>query len=158
MMEDPMAAEIVLATRFGASSADPARVAADLARRIGGRVTVVYVATELEALELGAAEAGIDPALERTRIERRINDELRGFTETYFKDVPFSVRIVEGDVADQVSQVARAVDAAYVVVGTRGRGQLARLIVGDTTQSILQRTPCPVVVVPLRHAEHDASR
>jgi nucleotide-binding universal stress UspA family protein len=150
-----MATEIVLATRFGASSADPARVAADLARRIGGRVTVLYVATELEALELGAAEAGVDPAAERERIERRINHELREFIDTYFKDVPFAVRIVEGDVADCVAQVARETGAAYVVVGTRGRGQLARLILGDTTQSILQRTPCPVVVVPLRHTEEE---
>jgi nucleotide-binding universal stress UspA family protein len=152
-----MAAEIVLATRFGASSADPARVAADLARRIDGRVTVLYVATELEALELGAAEAGIDPAAERERIERRINHELRGFIDTYFTEVPFAVRIVEGDVAEQVSLAARDVGAAYIVVGTRGRGQLARLILGDTTQNILQRTPCPVVVVPLRHLEEDGS-
>jgi nucleotide-binding universal stress UspA family protein len=144
-----MMPEIVLATRFGASSAEPARVTAQLARQIGGRITVVYVATELEALELGAAESGVDPLAERDRIERRINHELRAFIDDFVSDLPFQVRIVEGDVAEQVAHVATELCAAYIVVGTRGRGQLARLILGDTTQSILQRTPCPVVVVPL---------
>jgi nucleotide-binding universal stress UspA family protein len=146
-------AEIVLATRFGASSAEPARVAARLAQQINGRITVLYVATELEALELGAAESGVDPLAERERIERRINHELRQFIDSFFTELPFTVRIVEGDVAEQVAKVASETGAAYIVVGTRGRGQLARLILGDTTQSILQRTPCPVVVVPLRDPE-----
>jgi nucleotide-binding universal stress UspA family protein len=143
-------ADIVLATRFGPSSAEPARVASDLAHQLGSRIVVLYVATELQALHVGAAEAGIDPAAERERIDRRIHLELREFLDTYMKDIEFDVRIVEGDVAEQVAAVARDVGASYVVVGTRGRSQLARLILGDTTQSILQRTPCPVIVVPLR--------
>jgi nucleotide-binding universal stress UspA family protein len=147
-----MAADIVLATRFGPSSAEPARVAAGLARQMGSRIIVLYVATELQALTVGAAEAGLDPAAERDRIDRRINNELREFIDAHLRDLPFDVRIVEGDVAEEVAAVAREVDAAYVVVGTRGRGQLARLILGDTTQSILQRTPCPVIVVPLRES------
>lgn len=146
-------ADIVLATRFGPSSAEPARVAARLARQIGARIIVLYVATELQALQVGGAESGLDPATERERIDRRINDELREFIDTHLRDEPFDVRVVEGDVADCVSRVATEVGAAYIVVGTRGRGQLARLILGDTTQSILQRTPCPVIVVPLRVAE-----
>lgn len=145
-------ADIVLATRFGPSSAEPARVAAELARRTDSRIIVLYVATELQALNVGAAEAGLDPSAERDRVDRRINDELREFLDTHMKELPFDVRIAEGDVADTVAAVAREVGASYIVVGTRGRGQLARLILGDTTQEILQRTPCPVIVVPLRDA------
>jgi nucleotide-binding universal stress UspA family protein len=145
-----MAADIVLATRFGPSSAEPARVAAGLARQLGARIIVLYVATELEAVTAGAAEAGFDPAAERDRIDRRINAELREFIDAHMKDLSFDVRIVEGSVPEMVAQVAREVGAGWVVVGTRGRSQLARLILGDTTQSILQRTPCPVIVVPLR--------
>jgi nucleotide-binding universal stress UspA family protein len=148
-----MAADIVLATRFGPSSAEPARVAAELANRLDARIVVLYVATELQALQVGGAEAGIDPAAERERIDRRINDELRTFIDTYLQEQRFEVRVVEGDVAECVARVAGEVGASFIVVGTRGRGQLARLILGDTTQSILQRTPCPVVVVPLRVTE-----
>lgn len=152
-----MVPEIVLATRYGASSSEPARVAASLARQMGGRITVLYVATELEAIELGAAEAGIDPATERERIRQRIDNGLRGFVAEFLADVPVTIRIVEGGVEDQVTRVAADLGASYIVVGTRGRGHVARLILGDTTQSILQRTPCPVVVVPLRPAEDDGA-
>jgi nucleotide-binding universal stress UspA family protein len=144
-----MAADIVLATRFGPSSGEPARVAAELARQLGARIIVLYVATELQALHVGAAEAGLDPAAERKRIDRRINHELRQFIEAHMTGLDFDVRIEPGDVAEQVALVAREAGAAYVVVGTRGRSGLARLILGDTTQDILQRTPCPVIVVPL---------
>jgi nucleotide-binding universal stress UspA family protein len=144
-----VAPEIVLATRFGTSSAEPARVAANLARQVGGHITVLYVATELEAVELGAAEAGIDPSAERARIEARIHAELKTFAAEYLAGLAVGVRVVEGHVAERVTQAAAELNADYIVVGTRGRGQLARLILGDTTHSILQHAPCPVVVVPL---------
>ena len=59
-----MRPEIVLATRFGPSSAEPARVAASLAHAIGAHITVLYVATELQALQVGGAEAAIDDVLQ----------------------------------------------------------------------------------------------
>jgi nucleotide-binding universal stress UspA family protein len=39
-------------------------------------------------------------------------------------------------------------NADFLVVGTKGRGALSRLVLGDTTHDIIKRTPCPVVVVP----------
>lgn len=149
-----MTAEIVLATRFGASSAAPARVAAELAAGLGGRVTVIYVATELEALKLAGGEAGVNPADERDHAVRRIEEELDAFVAEYFPGGTATARVIEaGDVAEHVTRAAADLQARLLVVGTHSRGKLARLILGDTTQSILQRTPCPVVVVPLHEAE-----
>lgn len=152
-----MSGDIVLATRFGTSSNPPAMVAAELARRFGTRITVVYVASELAALEASGGEAGVDPRAEREHILARIHDGLTGFVDRHFTGIEVATRIEEGgDVAEIVTRVAGEVQAHYLIVGTRGRGQLARLILGDTTQTILQRTPCPVVVVPL--AESDEGR
>jgi nucleotide-binding universal stress UspA family protein len=58
------------------------------------------------------------------------------------------VVVTEGEVADVISRVARERSADFLVVGTKGRGALSRLVLGDTTHDILKRTPCPVVVVP----------
>lgn len=152
-----MSRGIVLATRFGPSSAAPAAVAADLAHRFSARVTVVYIAAELEAIGASGGEAGVDPHAERERTLTRINEELHSFIAKHLRDEEVAVQVIEGgDVAEIVTRVARETDARYLVVGTRGRGQLARLILGDTTQSILQRTPCPVVVVPLRDADGES--
>ena len=145
-----MSNDIVLATRFGAESEEPARVAANLARMTGGAVMIVYVATELTALTAAAGETGVQPAEERALQLGKIRDQLRDFAATHFAAVATESRVTEGNVAESIADVATELGAAYLVVGTRGRSSLARLILGDTTQSILQHAPCPVVVVPLR--------
>jgi nucleotide-binding universal stress UspA family protein len=144
-----MSNDVVLATRFGAESEEPARVAANLARMTGGRVTIVYVATELGAVTAAAGEAGVQPAEERRLQLEKIEQDLRDFTAEHFASVEADTRVVEGDVAESISDVAAELRAAFLVVGTRGRSALSRLILGDTTHSILQHAPCPVVVVPL---------
>lgn len=148
-----MSTDVVLATRFGPESEEPARVAANLARMTGGRMTIVYVATELAAVTAAAGEAGMQPAEAREVQLEKIRTELRDFVATHTAGVETSARVVEGNVAESIAAAARDVNAAFLVVGTRGRSSLARLILGDTTHSILQHAPCPVVVVPLR-GEH----
>lgn len=145
-----MSAQIVLASRYGEESAEPARIATRLARKFDGRLTIAYVATELQAAIAGAAEAGVDPAAERERQIEHMQLELGRFVSRHFANMHVEVRILEGDVADAIAGLASEINADFIVVGTRGRGGLRRLILGDTTQEILQRTPCPVVVVPLR--------
>ena len=144
-----MSNDVVLATRFGAESEAPARVAANLAHMTGGRVTIVYVATELNAVTAAAGEAGVQPAEERQLQLEQIQQELREFSAEHFASVDAGTRVLEGDVAESISDVAAELGAAFLVVGTRGRSALSRLILGDTTHSILQHAPCPVVVVPL---------
>jgi nucleotide-binding universal stress UspA family protein len=148
-----MSNDIVLATRFGAESEGPARVASNLARMTGGRVTIVYVASELSAVVAAAGEAGVQPADERQLHLDKIQEELREFVAEHFAGRETSARVLEGDVAESISDVAAELGAAFLVVGTRGRSALSRLILGDTTHSILQHAPCPVVVVPLHGAD-----
>lgn len=145
-----MSNDVVLATRFGAESEEPARVAANLARMTGGAVMMVYVATELGAVTAAGGEAGVQPAEQRELLLDRIEQDLAAFAAEHFSAVPAQTRVVEGDVAESISDVAAELEAAFLVVGTRGRSALSRLILGDTTHSILQHAPCPVVVVPLR--------
>ncbi|HEX2166156.1 MAG TPA: universal stress protein, partial [Longimicrobiales bacterium] len=113
------------------------------------RVTLVYVASELSAVTAAAGEAGVQPGEERRLQLEEIEQELRDFVRIHFGDVPADTRVLEGDVAESISDVAAELRAAFLVVGTRGRSALSRLILGDTTHSILQHAPCPVVVVPL---------
>jgi len=43
--------------------------------------------------------------------------------------------------------VAADKDADLIVVGTHGRKGLTRMLMGSTAESLLRRSPCPVLVV-----------
>lgn len=55
-------------------------------------------------------------------------------------------RVVEGDAARQL--VGRATGADLLVVGTRGRGSLKRLLLGSVARDVATAAPCNVLVVP----------
>lgn len=48
----------------------------------------------------------------------------------------------------ELSLLARERGASLLVVGTRGRGALTSAILGSVSLGLLERAPCPVVVVP----------
>jgi nucleotide-binding universal stress UspA family protein len=52
----------------------------------------------------------------------------------------------ERTVADTLVVVAEERDAAGILVGARGRG-VSRLVLGSTSQGVVRRARCPVVVV-----------
>jgi nucleotide-binding universal stress UspA family protein len=53
----------------------------------------------------------------------------------------------EMDVAETLASVADERDAAAVVVGSRGLGAVKSKLLGSTSNGLLQRARCPVVVV-----------
>jgi nucleotide-binding universal stress UspA family protein len=54
--------------------------------------------------------------------------------------------VVEGEPARVLVELAQHAD--LLVVGTRGRGGFAGLLLGSVSQRCAERSPCPVVVVP----------
>lgn len=80
--------------------------------------------------------------------ENRADDVLRTALEQLAPDPAIDVEAlsVEGHAATVLVEQAR--DAKLLVVGSRGRGAAASLLLGSVSQSIAHHAPCPLVIVP----------
>jgi nucleotide-binding universal stress UspA family protein len=89
-------------------------------------------------------------------------------TDTYLKEAVTEAVSHHGEQVEVVSRVVEghpaqvlldaAVGAQLLVVGSRGHGTLAGMLLGSVSQHCVQHAPCPVVVVPLGEAAAPASR
>jgi nucleotide-binding universal stress UspA family protein len=84
---------------------------------------------ELIEAERKAAAAALDAALERVDVE----------------GVELERRVVEGPAAQSLLEAAENAD--LLVVGSRGHGGFAGLLLGSVSQQCAQHAPCPVVIV-----------
>lgn len=148
-----MPGKILLATRYGSESDAPARIAARLARDLSATVSIVYVAIELETVAIVATAAGLDEDDLRASMRTKIEVQVRAFMGEHLPDDQIEVLIVEGDVVEEIIKATHQTGARFLVVGAQSRSGIRRLVLGDTTRAILQRSHCPVVVVPM-DAEH----
>lgn len=125
--------------------------AATIAARRGGELTVLSV---VEPLLAQAAEARLGVDLTRTDGE----PALREFIETTLpNDVRRAFRIrmtlAVGHASEVILQTARRLNAGLIVMGTHGRGGFRKLLLGSTTEHVLQRTEWPVLAVSHGTAE-----
>jgi nucleotide-binding universal stress UspA family protein len=72
------------------------------------------------------------------------------------RHVPVRTVDASGAPIDEIVQEADALDAALLVLGSRGLGFLRRLVLGTTSERLLRRTTRPLLVV--RQTPHEAYR
>ncbi|GAA3387167.1 universal stress protein [Streptomyces roseoviridis] len=119
------------------------------ARSLRAPLTVAHVRSE--ALQLGSARIdslGPAPDLPDTvlvAVAAQAGPPAEGLDVRYAS--------LDGSVADALAEAAR--DARLLVVGSRGRGGFASLLLGSTGRTLAGSAPCPVVVVP--HEARSAS-
>ncbi|MFC8244359.1 universal stress protein [Streptomyces chartreusis] len=80
----------------------------------------------------------------RDEEERVLAEALGGLRDRY-PDVEVVSRLVRGRVRH--SLIEASADAGLVVVGARGRGGFAGLLLGSVSQAVLHHAECPVAVV-----------
>ena len=55
--------------------------------------------------------------------------------------------LIEGNPAEVIIEVAQAHNSNLIVMGSRGLGKLAGLLLGSTGQKVVSHAPCPVLIV-----------
>ncbi len=133
---------------FSSATRGVLAVAVELAKTTGGRVVLLHavqhpvittdygltaeVLQETLAINEGAARK------QMAHLEKSLAA----------KGVPVATRLVSGFAAGNILEQAGKVRAAYIVLGSHGHTAFYDLLVGSTTNAVLKKAPCPVVVVP----------
>jgi nucleotide-binding universal stress UspA family protein len=94
---------------------------------------------------------GFAPALDQTALEsfreqaELVVQEAVAAVRRLQPNVPCQGEAMEGQPAELLVQEAH--DASLIVVGNRGRGGFASLLLGSVSQQVVHHAPCPVLVV-----------
>ena len=139
--------KIVCATDFTPRAQSAARVAVELARRIGGSVELVRVYSPRPAdVQVLTAELGLLEHEVRDSVEAHLRALARELNEP--GGVPVTAYFAEGPVEDSLLDRARAVGADLIVMGAHGSPALQRLILGSTAERLVGCADRPVLIVP----------
>ena len=131
---------------FSPESRSALAYAAALARRFGGRVTVMFVN---EPVLLAAANAyrGNRRFVERTRTElsRFVKQALAGGRGDLER---IALTVAAGNPSDEILRQAAMQHADVVVMGSHGLGGIQKAFFGSTTEQVLRHATLPVLATP----------
>jgi len=88
-------------------------------------------------------EDSFDPELARAAVQQFVD---KVTAETGETAPEITVSVGTGDVAEELVKASQ--DADMLVVGSRGGGGFARLLMGSVSSQVVHHASCPVVVIP----------
>ena len=131
--------KILFPTDFSHTSDAAMPMATSLARDTGATLLVVHIEEPPLAYGGGEMYYGIpEPATED------LQKMLKKVVPTD-PAVPVEHRLVTGDPATVVVDLAEKEGVDMIVMGTHGRTGLTRILMGSVAEAIVRRAPCPVL-------------
>jgi len=125
-------------------SARAARLAADIALRFGAKLTLAYVVPRLalppDVYGLTVAEVEKEHG---AFAEKLLAEAVAKLAEP---GVEVGTLVLFGSPAESLAEAAAAPDVALVVAGHRGRGAVARVLLGSVTDRLVHICAKPVLV------------
>lgn len=135
---------LLFATDGSDFSSGAQRVAIDLAKRCGARLTVMTIVLTTQDLE-GVGTHGLREQMER-EAQARIDAVV---TAARAEGVVCDTQLVYGeDPHHEIVSTAAELAPDLIVLGRRGKRGLARLMVGHATAHVAGHAPCDVLMVP----------
>lgn len=138
---------ILLTTDFSETSARAVTAARELARRYGARIHLLHVEDDrVSPLVVEYMAVGLEGLRQRQVDHAR--RQLERFAARHLgAEGAAELEVVLGVPHIEIVRVAAERGADLIVMATHGRGFFSHAIMGSTTERVLRRAPCPVLVV-----------
>jgi nucleotide-binding universal stress UspA family protein len=138
---------IVVATDFSEGSDVAMEQAFGLAKTLGASVDLVHVLDP--ALLTAPSTLGALPLVDAESVMNEIDDALATRAQKGTAEGVICVSdSLDGFPPREIVRHAQKTGADLIVVGTHGRTGLAHTIMGSVAERVVQRSTCPVLVIP----------
>ena len=145
--------QILVATDGSPNGGYALEQALELAKACAAKLVVVYV------------RHAARPVLGEPFYQRSVTAESRHACETSAlalgraeaAGVEADVEVLEGNPAERILELARLRDVDLIVVGSRGLGTMAGLLLGSVSREVVHRADRPVLVAARRPARRRAA-
>ena len=139
---DPVQLKTIVVGIDGSPEAQHALTfAADLATTVGAELVVANAAGPGGVMHPRDVEPNVDLDARRQHVEQwcaPLED----------RDLPYRIAVVAGDARTALLDVADDRSADLLIVGSRGLGPVANLLLGSVATSLAQHSELPVMIVP----------
>jgi nucleotide-binding universal stress UspA family protein len=145
--------KIVIPIDGSKNSMEAAEYAVKMAEKYGSEVAVVHVVNLDQNLQLLGIYRLSYPDPIKKKVEEAQVEAQKWFTEIIKIAEERSIRIKTNVIDSPMSVVAALVDYAdrekadVIVIGTRGRSGISKMLLGSVASGVVTYAPCPVVVV-----------
>ena len=136
--------KILLAVDGSDHALHAARIAAEMARTMKPKEFRIVVSYDIIPMYLG--EPNMQFAIDNRRKDA---EEILTNAIKTVGEIPCEIHteVLEGDPATAIIEVAETRNSDIIVMGSRGLGRLAGLVLGSTSQKVVAHAHCPVLIV-----------
>ena len=130
------------------------RWAVTRARLLGARVLAVQAWSSSAVAAMAEVMTSEDVEEVTTLVAQELERTVASVADLAALDPPVAIetRAQQGPAAHVLVHEARAAGASLLVVGSRGHGGFAALLLGSVSTTLARHAPCPLVIVPRPHA------
>jgi universal stress protein A len=130
-------------TDFSPSASEALRIACSLARESGAKLILLHVAQRPVSNIAGMpVPPPPPPTIDWSGLRAELDALAAGI-----KNVSVESRLLEGEPASTIVDLAREVGADIIVIGSHGRTGLSRVLLGSVAEHVVRMAGCPVLTV-----------
>ena len=145
MSEDKLLKRILIPTDGSDPSIRAAEFAIELAKHFESEIVAIYVIDRviLEEVSKIHERHGLEEEIRR-KAERCLNYIVKSAEK---KGLKARSILVEGQPHDQIVRHAESLKADMIIMGSKGRRGMNRILIGSVAERVIEYAPCPVLVI-----------
>ena len=143
---------ILIASDLGPKAKIAAQKAVQIAHQFDSKISVLNVHEEfMDKDEMEMLRVSVDDMQNQFRqIAIEAKSEIKSlFNELQANDIELEILLREGIPSKEILYLANELRADLIVIGTNGKDNFTDYFLGTTSENVISKSNCPVLVVPM---------